>query len=117
MEFTSRFGEHLALPIECGGEWTNERYLERFRTALIDSIDRKRRIALDLLERQRWNLFLTVFSEPHMALHKFWHLSDSTHPLYSARAQPGKNPLLDVYRRWTRRSGPSLIEWRIVSPT
>ncbi|MFP6827791.1 MAG: hypothetical protein VCC36_01860, partial [Gammaproteobacteria bacterium] len=33
---------------------TNERYLERFRTALIDSIDRKRRIALDLLERQRW---------------------------------------------------------------
>ena len=80
MELTSRFGKHLALPIEYGGEWTNERYLERFRTALIDSIDRKRRIALDLLERQRWDLFLTVFSEP-------------PHPLYSARAQPGKNAL------------------------
>lgn len=97
-ELISRFGEHLALPIEYSGEWTNQSYLERLHAALIDSIDRKKRICLDLLGRQRWDLFLTVFSEPHMALHKFWHMSDPTHPLYGACAQPGKNPLRDVYK-------------------
>jgi predicted AlkP superfamily phosphohydrolase/phosphomutase len=97
-ELVSRFGEHLAFPIEYGGDWTNQPYLERLHAALIDSIDRKKQICLDLLGRQRWDLFLTVFSEPHMALHKFWHMSDPTHPLYGACAQPGKNPLCDVYK-------------------
>jgi len=96
-ELVARFGPHLALPIEYGGDWTNELYLERLRAALIDSIDRKKQICLDLLGRQRWDLFLAVFSEPHMALHKFWHLSDPTHPLHEARARPGRDPLRDVY--------------------
>jgi predicted AlkP superfamily phosphohydrolase/phosphomutase len=96
-ELTDRFGEHLGVPIEYGGEWTNQPYLDRLHAALIDSIDRKKQICLDLLARQRWDLFLTVFSEAHMALHKFWHLSDPTHALYNAHAQSGRNPLRDVY--------------------
>ena len=96
-ELTRQYGEHTALPIEYAGEWTNQGYLERLRAALIESIDRRKKICLDLLGRRRWDLFLGGLQRIHMAVHKFWHLSDPSHPLYSTWAQPDKNPLRDVY--------------------
>ena len=97
-ELVAKHGEHLGLPIEYKGGWTNPDYLVRMRAALIESVERKTRIALDLLSLDRWDLFLSVFSESHMALHKFWHLSDPDHPLYERWAEPGQDPLRDVYQ-------------------
>lgn len=104
-ELTRRHGAHAALPIEYAGEWTNAAYLEQLLAALTESIDRKTDICLDLLGRQPWDLFLTVFCEAHMALHKLWHLSDPGHPVHAAWAQAGKNPLRDVYGALDRAVG------------
>jgi len=96
-ELVERYGRHTGLAIEYAGSWLQPDYLERLRSALLESIERKTRICLDLLDRQEWDLFLAVFSEPHFALHKFWHLSDPGHPLHALTATADRDPLRDVY--------------------
>ncbi len=68
---------------------------ERFQTG----IARRSTICQDLLEREKWDLFLTVFSEPHSAGHTFWQLSQPDHPLYEALSpRISHDPLLAVYQ-------------------
>lgn len=75
------------------------------RSGLIDlhknlqtNILRRSAICQDLLQRQDWDLFLTVFSEIHTAGHYFWHLSRVDHPLYGMVEIPVGDALLDTYK-------------------
>ena len=97
-EIEQTYGEHSGLALEYEGSWCEATYLKKFHAALLESIERKTQICLDLIERQHWDLFLTVFSEPHFALHKFWHLSDPTHPLFSLMSDSDYDPLLEIYQ-------------------
>ena len=68
---------------------------EKLRTGIA------RRVATcrDLLERENWDLFLTVFNDPHSAGHLFWHLSQPEHPLYEAfQSHITHDPLLAIYQ-------------------
>jgi predicted AlkP superfamily phosphohydrolase/phosphomutase len=57
-----------------------------------------RRVAIckDLLAREPWDLFVTVFSETHSAGHHLWHQSEATgHPVRRERAE---DALLQVFQ-------------------
>jgi predicted AlkP superfamily phosphohydrolase/phosphomutase len=68
--------------------------------ALLAGVDAKRRLSLELLEREPWDLFFSVFGESHAAGHQFWHHHDGAHsrhdPDVAARL---KDPLVRVYER------------------
>ncbi len=60
---------------------------------------RRADISVDLIQRERWDLFLTVYGETHGAGHVFWHLSQPDHPLYEAfKGQVADDPLLEIYQ-------------------
>lgn len=104
-EITLKYGPHPALALEYAGTPSDNDYLQRYYEALLKGVELKKEVCLDLLERDDWDLFLTIFSEPHFSLHKFWHLHDSSHPMHSACDIDGWTPLLDVYQALDRVLG------------
>jgi predicted AlkP superfamily phosphohydrolase/phosphomutase len=65
----------------------------------LDSIERKTQVALELLERDAWDLFLVVFKEAHCVGHQLWHLTDETHPAHPVGgAGRGGDPVKRVYQ-------------------
>ncbi|MGL5081558.1 MAG: alkaline phosphatase family protein [Microcoleaceae cyanobacterium] len=72
-------------------------------------IERHSATCQDLMQREPWNLFLTVFGESHGGGHLFWHLSQPEHPLYEfARSQVDHDPLLTVYQAMDKAVGEML---------
>ena len=54
-----------------------------YRTALsrlLQGVERKRDLALALLEREAWDCFCLVFGETDTVAHHFWHFSDPSSP-------------------------------------
>jgi predicted AlkP superfamily phosphohydrolase/phosphomutase len=72
--------------------------MQALKNGLLTGLARRTQICRDLLASERWDLFLTYFSELHSAQHYFWHLSQPDHPLHAAFARPGEDPLLDVFK-------------------
>ncbi|MFM1843603.1 MAG: hypothetical protein RLZZ490_2346 [Cyanobacteriota bacterium] len=71
----------------------------KLEQGLIEGIRRHSLICCDLLQQQEWDLFLTVFGEPHGGGHVFWQLSQPDHPLYeSLKSQVDHDPLLAIYQ-------------------
>jgi predicted AlkP superfamily phosphohydrolase/phosphomutase len=54
----------------------------------------KTRVFKHLMQTERWDLFVGVFSESHWADHVMYHVMDSTHPDY----QPEFNEFAEFYR-------------------
>lgn len=70
----------------------------KLRKKLETGIARRTAICQDLLKREPWDLFLTVFGETHGGGHAFWHLSQPEHPLYEAFSHIEEDPLLAMYQ-------------------
>lgn len=70
----------------------------RLQQWLETGIARRANICKDLLSREDWNLFLTVFGEAHAAGHYMWHLNDASHPLYDNQSAGSNNALLSVFK-------------------
>jgi predicted AlkP superfamily phosphohydrolase/phosphomutase len=69
------------------------------RDKVREAIRRRTNIAVDLLKREPWDLFLTVYSATHSAGHTMWHLSQPEHPLYDAfKDKVDGDPLLQCYQ-------------------
>ncbi|MBE9182378.1 alkaline phosphatase family protein [Oculatella sp. LEGE 06141] len=80
--------------------------LKQLQTDLETGIARRAAICRDLLQRDRWNLFLTIFGETHSAGHYMWHLSQPDHPLYEPiRAQAASDAMLEVFEATDRAIG------------
>jgi len=72
--------------------------LRRLKDGLLTGIARRAAICQDLVQRESWDLFLTVFDCFHSAGHYFWHLSDPDHPLHEDFARAfSTDPLLEVF--------------------
>jgi predicted AlkP superfamily phosphohydrolase/phosphomutase len=69
------------------------------RDGLVEGVKRKAAISEHILGLEEWDLFVTVFKEPHCVGHRLWHVMDRDHPDHDAEvgAELG-NPVLDVYR-------------------
>ncbi|MBD2577591.1 alkaline phosphatase family protein [Oscillatoria sp. FACHB-1406] len=87
----------------------NLKTLQGFVKRLKTSTSRRAAICRDLLQRERWDLFLTLFGEPHHAGHALWHLSQPSHPLYSTFASRVEgDPLLEVFQALDKAIGEIL---------
>ena len=83
-----------------------------FALRQVRSVERRTAACRDLLKRDKWDLFITMYSEIHTAGHVLWHLSQP-HPLNMTREGP-EDPLLTVYQAVDRSVGQLLEE---IDPT
>ncbi|MER3446611.1 MAG: hypothetical protein C4291_07085 [Candidatus Dadabacteria bacterium] len=96
-EITSRFGTHpLATWYQMRPEKVNE--FEELHKKLISGVEKKGLISMYLLDKEPWDFFLTMFSEPHWAGHLLWHIMDDKHPYHNPQiARTFENAIRDVY--------------------
>ncbi|MBW4564841.1 MAG: alkaline phosphatase family protein [Mojavia pulchra JT2-VF2] len=95
------------------GIWWDRHYIEWLQKELKQTINTRSAICRDLLKREDWDLFLTVFSETHSAGHDFWHLSQPDHPLYSykkLRKGVAGDPILNAFEQVDQAIGDILAE-------
>jgi predicted AlkP superfamily phosphohydrolase/phosphomutase len=92
-ELESRHGAHPMGGDDHAEPWDHAR-LGWLRDALLEGVRRRVAIGRQLLQRERFDLFLAVFTESHVAGHCFWHLSQPDHPHW--QEQPEADPLLEV---------------------
>lgn len=96
-ELTQKHGSHPRL-LKDHASCMDVNALNALKEDLKVGIARRSAICQDLLERQSWDLLLTVFGETHSAGHYFWHLSQPSHPLYSVfQPQVTVDPLLEIF--------------------
>ena len=89
----------------CDGHDASPAGYEALLTDLLTGIELKTQLLVDLLHREDWDLFVTVFGEPQCVGHQMWHLLE----LASERAsgQP-TDPVREVYRRLDRAAAELL---------
>jgi len=81
-----------------GGRRTAEDY-RAFRDAVLERIQAKTELVLDILKRADWDCLLAVFADSHCIGHQCWHLHDPAHPRHdSAIVLALGDPMKDVYR-------------------
>lgn len=73
------------------------------KAKLVKSVQRRTDIALDLLARGNWHLFISLYPESHTANHMLWHLGEA-HPL-AAQAPPSAHGVLEVMQAIDRGIG------------
>jgi predicted AlkP superfamily phosphohydrolase/phosphomutase len=79
---------------------------ERALASLLDGIERKGRLAEDLLSRQAWDCFMLLMGESDTVAHHFWALHDSKSPRFDPElAQRLGNPIRLVYQALDRLLG------------
>jgi predicted AlkP superfamily phosphohydrolase/phosphomutase len=73
-------------------------YYRDLRRRLLEGVGVRNRLHRYFLERDSSDLFITVFSETHVAGHRFWHFMDAGHPWHDAGAPAElKTAIRDVY--------------------
>lgn len=104
-ELVARFGTHPQ-PTNCDADRRRAADYLDFLDRLEVGIARKTRWTIDLLHRERWDLFMQVFTEAHCTGHQCWHLHDASHPAHDATiaAETG-DPLRRIYRAIDRAIG------------
>ncbi|WP_250125018.1 alkaline phosphatase family protein [Chroococcidiopsis sp. CCMEE 29] len=109
-ELISQHGEHPALNKDYAN-CLNLTDLAKLQKALETGISRRSAICQDLLQREPWDLFLTLFGETHSAAHYLWHLSQPDHPLYPILGvrSPG-DALLEVFEAVDQAIGEILAK-------
>lgn len=66
---------------------------------LLDGLVRKCRLSTEVLGREPWPLFISVFGESHAVGHQHWYLHDPAHPRHDpALARELGDPVEQVYR-------------------
>lgn len=97
-EIRARYGDHPVQACDLHGE-KREGY-ERLLGNLLAGVRRKTALSLDLLGRERWDLFSCTYGETHCAGHQFWHFFDPLHPAYDPAAPPHlREAIRSVYRQ------------------
>lgn len=78
----------------------SEADLRPFLDRLHAMIDGRGKLVRHLLERERWDLFCTVWVEMDRMQHCLWHILDDRHPAFDRRlADLHREAILGVYRR------------------
>lgn len=69
-----------------------------FRDKLLERLKQKTALCQQMIVDEKWDFFLSVFSEPHCVGHHCWHIHDPHHALHDpAVAEAVGDPLKDVY--------------------
>lgn len=82
-----------------------------FRDKMIARTNKKEALSKKFLTQGEWDLFLTVFTEPHCVGHQCWHIHDSTHPKHQpALVKALGDPVQDLYKALDASIGKLLAE-------
>lgn len=109
-EIVDRYGNNPGLHND-SAQFLDPKSVERLRGILQTGIARQSQICQDLIQRDRWDLFLTVFGAPHSIGHFMLHLSQKEHPLYEYYgAKLDKDPVLELYEDIDRSIGEILAK-------
>jgi predicted AlkP superfamily phosphohydrolase/phosphomutase len=95
-DFVSRFGSD---PVgNCNDVERSAEGFDAFRRRLRSRIGKKTSACADILEREKWDLFLAVFAESHCVGHQCWVLHDRSHLSHDpALARLVGDPVEDTY--------------------
>lgn len=96
-ELIRKYGEHPVLNKD-HADVRSVKAMRQLQQDLETGISRRSAICQDLLQREEWDLFLTVFGETHAAEHYMWHSNDPNHPLYKVAERYPGNALLEVLK-------------------
>ncbi|MBE7382475.1 MAG: alkaline phosphatase family protein [Leptolyngbya sp. SIO1E4] len=105
-EIEVTYGKHPAFKKGFGDNWWDDKYLKFLTKSLKVGISRRAAICQDLLTRENWDLFLTVFGEPHSAGHNLWHLSQADNAVY--QFPESGDPLQEVFQAIDQTIGEML---------
>ena len=110
-DLISKYGKHPTSEQSAVVNWWKKESLVEFQQALKVGISRRSNICRFLLQQDKWDLFLTSFSETHPAGHNFCHLSQLDHPLYKHKRENSLgDPLLDIYKAVDQAIGEIVAE-------
>jgi predicted AlkP superfamily phosphohydrolase/phosphomutase len=102
-DLTARYGDHPTYEKDHVVLW-DEPAMRQLKSGLQTGIRRRADICRELVQQERWDLFITYFGETHSAGHFFWHLSQTDHPLHGTMDWGG-DPLLEVFQDVDRAIG------------
>jgi len=96
-ELVDKHGTHPLLNDDEASVYQPDKMLDLFERMKV-GIERRADICIDLLGRDDWDFFLTIFGEIHVAGHYFWHLG-LDHPLSDAlQAKLDRDLLLESFQ-------------------
>jgi predicted AlkP superfamily phosphohydrolase/phosphomutase len=97
-EMLAKLGDYIIdVPIGLGGK-------QYVRERLHRSIELREELALWLLEEEKPDFFMCIFTELDRCQHRFWNDSDPTHPLYEA-GNEFEGVVDEIYERCDRAVG------------
>ena len=102
-ELTEKHGVHPAF----GHDHTNiygRKKVEHLFQNLKEGIRRRSKICQDLIQREDWGLFLTMFGEAHSAGHYMLHMHEADHPAHYSQAGECDR-LLDAFKEMDKAVG------------
>lgn len=81
------------------GAWRDAAETEALVADELRGLAQKTALSLDLLARERWDCFVSVYGEGHSVGHQAWHQHDPAHPRHDADARRAHgDPIARVYR-------------------
>lgn len=96
-EILKDYGPHPTLNND-----NNNIYVEKeavqLKEEILIGVDRRTRIVLNLMGRDKWDLFLTTFGEVHAAEHQYWHYVFD-HPLRKYMHENGRDDIGDIFQQ------------------
>ncbi|MAA74050.1 MAG: hypothetical protein CMN28_05035 [Salinisphaeraceae bacterium] len=96
-EVVGKYGDDPVGP--CDRQGLGQSDFRIFIDRLCDRVQSKTDMALEMLDRDQWDLFATVFDETHCVGHQTWHIHDHAHPDHDAdTAAALGDPMLKVYQ-------------------
>lgn len=95
-DIEARFG---ADPVgSCDSYRNRTKEIQILRDRIIQRIEKKCELVCELLDREAWGFFMTVFHDAHCVGHQCWHIHDPDHEDHSATmASALGDPVKDVY--------------------
>jgi predicted AlkP superfamily phosphohydrolase/phosphomutase len=103
-ELREALGDYRIYPTMTCTVGHERQYLE----ASIQLLEMRTRTALYLLQRERWDLFMTVIFDTDRVLHQLWHTLDPEHPWHKGRSPDGHDDaelVLEYFRHVDRSLG------------
>ncbi|NEQ97186.1 MAG: nucleotide pyrophosphatase [Cyanothece sp. SIO2G6] len=109
-EMVEQYGEHPVLRKD-GADTLNIPALKTLLKHLKTGVERRAQICQDLIQREAWDFFLTVFGETHSVGHYFWHFSQPDHPWHEEfQACFDTDPMLEIFEAIDRGIGDILAK-------
>lgn len=99
-EIEAKYGKNPVLRQD-SGKWWDDKYQVWVQNAIAKSLEARTKICRELLQREKWDLFVAGFGETHTAGHDLYDRSQPDHPLYEERTKGGTvaDPMLEAFKR------------------